>query len=153
MVPESDEQVARDAHELPEDEHLEEVRRGDEPEHAETEQRKQGEESAHRAVLSHVAQTVDVHHEADERDDHEHHHRERVHEHPDFCDEVACEREEVELEERRLLRGVCRGEVVDGDRDGRCRGNAVAGDGECGRGLRVSVAEEKPVYDKCQKRE
>ena len=75
VVPETDEQVARYAHQFPEDEHLEEVCGGDEPEHAETEQRKQAEETAFRAVFAHVADAVDVHHEADERDDNEHHYR------------------------------------------------------------------------------
>ncbi len=86
VVPETDEQVTRNANEFPEDEHLEKVCRDDEPEHTKTEQRKQCKETPGGAVFAHVADAVDVHHKADERDDYEHHHGERIYEHTDSCD-------------------------------------------------------------------
>ena len=86
VVPETDEQVTRNANEFPEDEHLEKVCRDDEAEHAKAEQREQCKETTCGTVFAHVADAVDVHHEADERDDHEHHHGERIYEHADSCD-------------------------------------------------------------------
>ena len=78
VVPETDEQVTRNAHQFPEDEHLEKVCGDDKPQHAKAEQREQCKETSGGAVFAHVADAVDVHHEADERHHHEHHHGERV---------------------------------------------------------------------------
>ena len=104
VVPETDEQVTRNANEFPEDEHLEKVCRDDEAEHAKAEQREQCKETPGGAVFAHVADAVDIHHEADERDDHEHHYGERVYEHADSCDQISDEWNECVVKENRLLR-------------------------------------------------
>ena len=131
VIPEADEQVTRNAHEFPEDEHLEKVCRDDEAEHAETEQRKQREESPCGSVFSHVADAVDVHHEADERHDHEHHHGQGVDEHADSCNQITHERDKRMVEENRLLRSEVR-EVDECDYS-------------CGN-------KRKPVADNCKSR-
>jgi len=155
VVPETDEQVARDAHELPKDEHLEQVGGDDETEHAEAEQREQAKEPPRGTVFAHVANAVDVHHETDEGDDHEHHDREGVHEHADFGDQVAYERDKDVLEESRLLRSEVRTKVVDRDGDGACGGKAIAGDrdGGCRLVELAVVAKEEPVHHEREQRQ
>ena len=129
VVPETNQQVARYADEFPEDEHLEKVCRDDKAEHAKAEQRKQCEESPGGSVFSHVADAVDVHHEADECDDHEHHHGERIDEHADSCDQIAHERYERVVKENRLLRREVREvDVCDYSCGDKCK--PVADDGE-----------------------
>ena len=83
LVPETDEQVGREAHAFPAEEHLDEVVGRHQHEHGEGEEREIGEEARLRLVMAHVAERVDV----DERRDGVHHHQhdggERVHpDHP-----------------------------------------------------------------------
>ena len=153
VVPETDEQVTRNADEFPEDEHLEKVCRDDEPEHAKAEQREQCKETSGGTVFTHVADAVDIHHEADERDDHEHHHGERVYEHADSCDQIPDERDERVVKENRFLRCKVRAEVV--ERKCACGGKCktVAEDCENRSGFCALVSEEKPVHDERDERE
>ena len=153
VVPETDEQVTRNADEFPEDEHLEKVCRDDESEHAKAEQREQCKETPGGTVFAHVADAVDIHHEADECDDHEHHHGERVDEHADSCDQIPDERDERVVKENRLLRSKVRTEVVEGECacGGKCK--AVADDCEDCSCFGALVSEEKPVHDERDERE
>ena len=153
VIPETDEQVTRNAHKFPEDEHLEKVCGDDEAEHAKAEQRKQRKETPGGAVFAHVADAVDVHHEADERDDHEHHHGERIYEHTDSCDQVPDERDKRMVEQNCLLRCKVRAEVVEGECACGGKGKAVANDSENRCGFCALVSEEKPVHDERDERE
>ena len=74
LVPEADEQVAREADALPAEEHLDEVVGRHQHQHGEGEQRQIGEEARPVRVLVHVADRVEVH-EGRHGVDHDQHHR------------------------------------------------------------------------------
>ena len=76
-VPEADEQVARQAHQLPGREQQQVVRRQHQQQHAEHEEVEVGEEAPPAGVVGHVADGVDVDQHAD-RGDHDQHHRGQV---------------------------------------------------------------------------
>ena len=88
-VVEADQEVGAHAHQLPEEIHLEDVRRHDQPHHAHREQRQEGVVALEAPLALHVAQRVDVDHERDGGDHHEHHHRDRVEEHAQIDVQVA----------------------------------------------------------------
>ena len=77
-IVEADQQVGADAHQLPEEVHLEDVGRHDQPDHAHREERQKGVVTLEALLTLHVAQRVDVDHERHRGDHHEHHHRDRV---------------------------------------------------------------------------
>ena len=83
-VPEADQQVARQADQLPGDEHDEEAAREDQHEHAEHEEVEVGEEAPVPRVVAHVADRVDVDEQADRRDDDQQAGRQVVDEEPDI---------------------------------------------------------------------
>ena len=70
--PETDEQVAAEAHAFPADEHEDDVRGEDQSEHEEDEQIQIGEEAVVALFVRHVAGGINVHEQADEGDDAEH---------------------------------------------------------------------------------
>ena len=88
-VPEPDEQVARQADQLPGHEHDQPVVRQDEQQHREHEQVEVGEEPPVARVVAHVADRVDVDEQADRRDDDEQAGRQRVDEDADVDVELA----------------------------------------------------------------
>ena len=152
MIPETDEKVTGNAHQFPEDEHLEKVGGGHEAEHAEAEQRKNREESASAAVTPHVTDAVNVHEERNHRDHHEHHHRKRIDEQTNLCGEIFRKTQEREVEQDRFLRGESGTEVVYRDNQRGNHGDAVSGNGECGGSLVGFTSEEKSVDRKDDKR-
>ena len=97
-VPEADQQVARQAHELPRPEEDEVAVREDEQEHAEHEEVEVGEEAPATGVVRHVADAVDVDERADRRDDDEEHRGQVVDEEARFDLEVAGRDPRVERE-------------------------------------------------------
>ena len=77
-IVESDEQVAAHAHELPEHVHLEDVRGQHQAQHRHGEEREESIVALEALLAVHIAERVDVHHEADRGDDNEHHHRDGI---------------------------------------------------------------------------
>ena len=77
-IVETDEQVRRYAHQLPEEVHLEDVRGHYQAQHGHGEERQEGVVALEAPFTLHVAEGVDVYHQADGRDDDEHHHRDGV---------------------------------------------------------------------------
>ena len=98
-VPEADEQVARQADQLPRHEDDEPVVGHDQEEHREHEQVQVGEEPPVAGVVAHVPDRVDVHEQADRRHDDEQAGRQRVDVHRRFDVELAGRdpREQVDL--------------------------------------------------------
>ena len=84
-VPVADQEVGAQAHQLPEHEHLDEGWGEDEPEHREREERLVGvvPPEGGRPLVAEVRERVELHEERDERDQHEHRVRERIHEQAD----------------------------------------------------------------------
>ncbi|KAF0242187.1 MAG: hypothetical protein FD180_4058 [Planctomycetota bacterium] len=82
LEPEPDQQVAREADQLPEHVQREQVVAEDQPEHGEREDREIGEKSRVARVVRHVPDREDVNERRNERDDHEHDHRDVVDQHP-----------------------------------------------------------------------
>ena len=78
LVPEADEQIAREADALPAEEHLDEVVGRHQHQHGEGEEREIGEEARPVRILVHVADRIEMHERGDGVDDDEHHHRQRV---------------------------------------------------------------------------
>ena len=120
-VPEPDEQVARQAHQLPGDEDDQEVAREDQQQHREHEQVQVGEEAPVARVVAHVADRVDVDQQADRRDHDEQAGGQVVDEEPDVDHEVAGrdpgeERAAVAVLPERL--GPVRARDADEHRDG-----------------------------------
>ena len=88
-IPEPDEQVARQADQLPGDEDDEEAAREDQQQHREHEQVQVGEEAPVARVVAHVADRVDVDQQADRRHHDEQARRQVVDEEADIDHEVA----------------------------------------------------------------
>ena len=88
-VPEADEQVARQADQLPGHEHDQEVAGQDQQQHAEHEQVEVGEEAPVARVVAHVADRVDVDQQADRRHHDQQAGRQLVDDEADVDDEVA----------------------------------------------------------------
>ncbi len=78
VVPEADQQIAREADALPAEEHLREVVGGHQRQHGEGEERQVREEPRPVRVLGHVADRIEVHERGDGRHHHQHHGGERV---------------------------------------------------------------------------
>ena len=78
LVPEADEQIAREAHAFPAEEHLDEVVRRHQHEHGEGEERQIGEEARTVRILVHVADGIEVHEGRNGIDHHQHHDGQRV---------------------------------------------------------------------------
>ena len=78
VVPEADQQIAREADALPAEEQLHEVVGRHQHQHGEGEQRQVGEEARPVRILGHVADRVEVHERRDGRDHHQHHRGQRV---------------------------------------------------------------------------
>ena len=89
LVPEADEQVAAQAHQLPAHVEEQEVVGEDQHQHAEHEEVQVGEEAPEAAVAVHVADRVDVDEESDRADDEQQHRGQRVDEEADLDVEVA----------------------------------------------------------------
>ena len=77
-VIETDEEIRAHTHKLPEEVHLEDVRGKHESEHRHGEERKEGIVALESLLALHVAERVDVNHEADRGNHYEHHHRDGV---------------------------------------------------------------------------
>ena len=77
-VVETDEQVGRNTHKLPEHVHLEDVGGDYQTEHRHGEEAQEGVVTLEAALTVHVAKGVDVDHERHRGDDNEHHHRNGV---------------------------------------------------------------------------
>jgi hypothetical protein len=77
-IVEADQQIRADAHQFPEQVHLENIGRHHKPHHAHRKQRQEGVVTLETPFALHVTQRVDMHHQRDGRDHHEHHHRNRV---------------------------------------------------------------------------
>ena len=97
-VVEADEQIRRCTHELPEDIHLEDVGSDNEAEHREAEERQESVETLeavliHAVMVAHIAHRVEVHHEGDGGDDHQHHGRDGVEQEAELDDELLGELE------------------------------------------------------------
>ena len=78
LVPEADQEVAREADALPAEEHLDEVVGRHQHQHGEGEERQIGEEARPVRILVHVADRVEVHERRDRRHDDQHHGGQRV---------------------------------------------------------------------------
>jgi hypothetical protein len=78
VVPEADQQIAREADALPSEEQLHEVVRGHQHQHREGEQREIAEETRPAGILVHVADGIEVHEAGDRRHDDQHHGGQRV---------------------------------------------------------------------------
>ncbi len=78
VEPEADEQIRAQPHQLPEHEQLQKVGGGHQPQHGPCEQAHEGEVAAVARVPRHVALGVDLHHEGDAADHHQHHRAEAV---------------------------------------------------------------------------
>ena len=89
LVPEADEQVAAQAHQLPAHVEEQEVVGEDQHQHAEHEEVQVGEEAPEAAVAVHVADRVDVDEESDGADDEQQHRGQRVDEEADLDVEVT----------------------------------------------------------------
>ena len=61
LVPEADQQIGRQTHAFPAEEHLQQVVRRDQHQHGEGEQRQIGEEARPMRIVMHVADRIDVH--------------------------------------------------------------------------------------------
>ena len=77
-IVEADQQIRADAHQLPEQVHLENIGRHHKSHHTHRKQRQERIVTLETPFTLHVAQRVDMHHQRDGRDHHEHHHRNRV---------------------------------------------------------------------------
>ena len=77
-VVEADQQVGAHAHQLPKQIHLEDVGGDHQSQHTHREERQEGVVTLETPFALHVAQRVDMHHQRDGRDHHEHHHRDRI---------------------------------------------------------------------------
>ena len=77
-IVEADQQIRADAHQLPEQVHLENIGRHHKSHHTHRKQRQERIVALETPFALHVAQRVDMHHQRDGRDHHEHHHRNRV---------------------------------------------------------------------------
>ena len=89
MEPEPDQQVGAQPHAFPEDKHEEDVVGQHQSQHAGCEQRHAGVVAEIAGVAFHVALRVNLHHQADEGYDHDHHGRECVYQDADMDIEVA----------------------------------------------------------------
>ena len=78
LEPETDQQVGRDAHTFPAEEQLQEVVRGHQREHRESEEREIREEPRPVRIFGHVSDRIDVNQERDRVHHHQHDGRERV---------------------------------------------------------------------------
>ena len=131
VEPEADEQVAREAHQLPAHEEQQQVVRDDEAEHRGGEEREETEEPREVLVVRHVADAEDEDERADEGNHHHHRRRERV-QHPAESDHGVAEGEPVEVDDLARSRAVFaerRHERGAGEQEGR----AHRTDGQPGR--------------------
>ncbi len=119
IVPEAYEQVGGETDQLPEDVEQYQVVGHDQPEHRAGEQGHVGEEPGYRGVVLHVAQRVQLDHEADARHDNEHDRRQGVHQ----DSHLDLQRSQVEpgvarvvLQVARRIDNRCQG--PDGQREG-----------------------------------
>ena len=94
---ESDEQIGRYTHQLPEEVHLEDVRGYHQAQHGHGEERQKGIVALETPLTLHVAEGVDVYHQADGRDDDEHHYRDGVEQDTHVNAQVLAERQPVEV--------------------------------------------------------
>ncbi|MGY3073684.1 hypothetical protein ACVWZZ_000055 [Bradyrhizobium sp. LM6.10] len=78
LVPEADQEIARQTHAFPAEEQLHEVVRGHQHQHGEGEQAEIAEEARPVRVLVHVADGIEVHERGHGGDHHQHHRGERV---------------------------------------------------------------------------
>ncbi len=85
--PEADQQVGRQPHAFPPDEHLQVVARQHQREHEKHEQVEVGEEAIEAAFLPHVAHRIDVNQEADPGHDQQHHQCELIEIELEICQE------------------------------------------------------------------
>ena len=118
--PESDQQVGTESHDLPEDEHLEEVAGDDESEHSGEEQGDLGVvPGLPCALVSHVSDGVDEDQGGDERREQHHQTGEAVHVVSEVDHEVGGSRDDEPLDGLGDGFGVCvAGEILVGDQDG-----------------------------------
>ena len=126
-IVEPDQQVGRNAHQLPEDIHLENVRRHDQPEHRAAEQRQEGVIALEPPLALHVSHAVNVDHQRNGRDDDQHHHRDRVEQHAQIDMQLVGEAQPLEVQRNELLIDsvdLGRREVLPGRRIGKRRGDA-----------------------------
>ena len=126
-IVEPDQQVGRNAHQLPEDIHLENVRRHDQPEHRAAEQRQEGVIALETPLALHVSHAVNVDHQRNGRDDDQHHHRDRVEQHAQIDMQLVGEAQPLEVQRNELLIDsvdLGRREVLPGRRIGKRRGDA-----------------------------
>src|SRR5690606_10701299 len=79
FVPVADEQERAQTDQLPENEQEQQIVGQHQPQHAEREQRQHAVVALVAHVALHVLQREDVHHEADQRDDHQHHRADAAH--------------------------------------------------------------------------
>ena len=107
--PESDEQVAAEAHAFPADEHQDDVGGEDQREHEEDKEIQIAEEAVVALFVRHVSGGINVHEQADEGDDAEHDDGELVHLQREIHFELACgDPGEVRLHHWDLFRGKLR---------------------------------------------
>ncbi|MCY1235604.1 hypothetical protein D9M72_482270 [compost metagenome] len=78
LIPEADEQVGRETHTFPAEEHLHQVVRRDEHEHREGEERQIGKEARTMRIVVHVSDRIDMHERRHRVDDDEHDRFQRI---------------------------------------------------------------------------
>ena len=144
--PESDEQVGTKSHDLPEDEHLEEVAGDDESEHSAKEH---GDFCVvpllPSSLVSHVSYRVDEDESGDERGEQHHHAGEAVH----VVSEVELKVSDVEPADRvdDRVRVVGAGEILVRDKRGEHEGDGCACDSDVASLLRGLLSEDSDEHE------
>ena len=110
-VIETDQQIGRRSHKLPEDVHLENVGGNHQTEHREAEQRQECVETLescfpHAMMVAHVTVAVQMHHERDGGDHNKEQCRNRVEEESDADYKIIVKRQPVLIENHSLKAGV-----------------------------------------------
>ena len=102
-IVEPDQQVGRNAHQLPEDIHLENIGRHDQSEHRATEQRQESIVAFETAFALHVTEAVNVHHQRHGRNHDQHHHRDRVEQYAQVDVQVIGKTQPLDVERHPFL--------------------------------------------------
>ena len=102
-IVEADKQVGRNAHQLPEQVHLENVRGYYQTQHGHGEERQESVVTLKTALALHVAERINVNHQADRTDDNQHYHRDGVEQDTHVDTEPLGERQPTEVVRHQCL--------------------------------------------------
>ena len=118
-VVESNQQIRGDAHQLPEQVHLEDVGSHHQSQHGHGEQRQESVVALEAHFAFHIAEGINMHHERHRADDNKHHYGNRVKQDAHVYAQSFCERQPSEV-----IRHQCRKRAV-------CQTGAAEIDGSC----------------------